>query len=312
MALFYLGSERFLDSRYLEHDSEAASWSGLAFDVLCLSVTSLWFIVIARSLPQADALSAYAACTADACRDALVTLPGSRFLRNLVLLYVLDLILLLMQILRLRRSRIPAQKQKELFGAHQIWIAINLVCACFTWVLVYRNPGGWHNPIPAVILFVIHVARFLWTSNTCSTTTIRRRDSRWRVPEDLGRAYGARRLAAAAAAESPRCGLLPWRQVKKGAGDIRRSLRLTGTLPALKDFRVELLDRRRRPLLNDRRLRCPSVIHRRTRHIDPSTQFLTDTARPSSLSPWRIVSVTSLPRLGGTSIYGNGYPHLWR
>jgi hypothetical protein len=156
IVLFYLGAERMLDIKYLQPTSPLPRRRELLFDLFQLGATAVMFVVLAHSLPDGKPRL-----------DAILA-GQDEFTLNLIILYVLDSVILVIQLMALvaglaRRSRSVGDAR----NANAIWIVQNLVCLG---VLVWsrsRFGAAWIvtpafriNEL-ALILAVLHATRFL-------------------------------------------------------------------------------------------------------------------------------------------------------
>src|SRR5581483_11460536 len=133
ITLFYLGNERLFEIRYLRPDSPVPTRRGLLIDL--------------------------AACGAE------IAAYFHTFVRNLLLLYAVDLVFLAVQFVRIVRER--PDNWRRAGHAHAVWIALNLVSLG---LLAFLFPevegdvlafGGLVLSAGAVFVGLLHAARFL-------------------------------------------------------------------------------------------------------------------------------------------------------
>jgi len=115
IVLFFLGTERFYDARYLRPDSRPASLRGLFLDLSASGISAGFFVILAETFSLQD--------PGTALDLPHVMAMQHEFFRNLLGLYAIDLVLLFVQIWRMRRH--PTGLENS-FTAHWIWVALNV------------------------------------------------------------------------------------------------------------------------------------------------------------------------------------------
>jgi hypothetical protein len=161
MALFYLGAERLLDRKYLRHDSHRASKTGLLADLMTLALSAGWFVVVANIFQ--------APVSPNKLDIAALRKFQEDFINGLLVLYLLDVLLLAVQVCILLRTK--PEDWKNLRKAHLIWMAVNICAFCALWFGVSTIADG---PLPyanigtvSFCLVLLHAARFIvdyaWT-----------------------------------------------------------------------------------------------------------------------------------------------------
>lgn len=175
VALFYLGAERMMDARYLSENSPVPTPKGLLFDLAALGATAGWLVILADSFPVAP--SAPFGDDPDGVRQAAafaarVVTGQANFTHNLLVLYTLDLIFLMGQIIRLS-PRPSDPKRDRTLKAHLVWFLINAICLS---IFVFYT-GDWLTTSVAIAgfslngltcgLVLVHFFRFVidfnWT-----------------------------------------------------------------------------------------------------------------------------------------------------
>jgi hypothetical protein len=152
IALFYLGAERMLDRRYLQHDSPVASRFGFWFDLFTLGSIALWFAILANTFP-----------TAQPSVDEVYSY-FRLFLLFLLILYVLDIGLLVVHGAMLLRDR---TRHTGLLKAYTIWILSNLasivaIGCVYKFVPIKATEPYLGLNCAALIVSLWHIARFFW------------------------------------------------------------------------------------------------------------------------------------------------------
>jgi hypothetical protein len=169
-ALFYLGAERMLDSRYLGVDSPVPTRRGLLFDLMSLGVTAGWLVILADTFPIPPATPFANDDAGQAALAAFVqTVLDSqgRFTRNLIALYVLDAVFVLGQLIRLMPGPSDAVRIRTA-TAHQIWMVLNLGCIVLLtiflkdWQAGTMDLGFIRMNALTFWLVTIHLVRFLF------------------------------------------------------------------------------------------------------------------------------------------------------
>jgi hypothetical protein len=157
IVLFYLGAERMLDIKYLQPTSPAPRRRELLFDLFQLGMTAVMFVVLAHSIPENEPTLA-------------AVLAGQReFTLNLIILYVLDTLILIIQLVALISGVARSSRAgDEALQANAVWILQNLVCIavialCRTscdnlWIPV----GLLSVNVMALTLLALHVGRFFF------------------------------------------------------------------------------------------------------------------------------------------------------
>lgn len=162
IALLYLGAERLLDTRYLHYQNQAPSRLSLAIDLLSLATTAIWFVILANTFPDS--------------RKAPITIDDvwhyqEIFIEFLCILYMIDIIFLIIQWVRLKVSKkdgVPTSKNASY--AHGVWIILNSIALFFLvmiWYFLYPKSfcenihSVWSVDIYWVplVLLVINVGR---------------------------------------------------------------------------------------------------------------------------------------------------------
>ena len=160
LILFIFGAERLLDVRYLEVGKPAPKWPGLMWDVISLLGTAAWFGVVANLLPVAT--SRVPTISIDQLREA-----QSVFITFLIVLYIADLILLLIQLARIGKSNPVASR------AHRTWFGLNVLslaalCLVQKYLSNVPDPTLYKDASSVTaVLILLHIARFFldvwWT-----------------------------------------------------------------------------------------------------------------------------------------------------
>ena len=110
------GPERFYDARYLRPDSRPASLRGLFLDLSTSGISAGFFVILAETFSLQEPGTAL-----DLPR---VMSMQHEFFRNLLGLYAVDLVLLIVQICRMRHH--PTAGLDNSFAAHGIWVSLNI------------------------------------------------------------------------------------------------------------------------------------------------------------------------------------------
>ncbi|MBS0267817.1 MAG: hypothetical protein JSS54_02435 [Proteobacteria bacterium] len=140
LSLIYLGSERMLDTKYLDPgEKQPPDWKGLTVDLFMLGFTATIFVILAETFANQTSLS-----------DAL-----SEFLFVLAILYALDVIFLAIQYLFVLPAGSP------LLRPHLKWLIINLISVALAITLWYWGAGIGELTC-SLILTAANTARFFW------------------------------------------------------------------------------------------------------------------------------------------------------
>jgi hypothetical protein len=161
ITLFYLGAERMLDMRYLQPESRVPSRFGLLSDLLSCGITAAYFVVLADTFPDFTPLGSVPAAI-DVTQK--IEENFTSFIHNLLVLYVIDSVLLLIQFYRAIINF--SENRNEVIFAHVWWLFLNLVTGFLLYVLI--NPiqnSQWSGigvplSILAIQVAVIHIIRF--------------------------------------------------------------------------------------------------------------------------------------------------------
>ncbi len=168
--LFYLGSERLLDTRYLGPDSPVPSRHGLLFDLASLGLTAGWFVILADTFPIAPATPYSADAVGIASKVAFtaqVFESQMNFTHNLIVLYLIDLVFLVGQIIRLTPEPSDPRRRRTR-NAHWIWLLQNIICA---WLFWHYRWDWWLSTVDwgwitlnklSLALIVVHFVRFIF------------------------------------------------------------------------------------------------------------------------------------------------------
>jgi hypothetical protein len=159
ITLFYLGNERLFEIRYLRPDSPVPTRRGLLIDLAACGVTASYFVVLGNTFPDPAAAARIADFGAE------IAAYFHTFVRNLLLLYAVDLVFLAVQFVRILRER--PDNWRRAGHAHAVWIALNLVSLS---LLAFLFPevesdvlafGGLVLSAGAVFVGLLHAVRFL-------------------------------------------------------------------------------------------------------------------------------------------------------
>lgn len=166
MTLFYLGMERHLDTKYCRVDSAVPTRTQIVLDLLCLMVPSIWFIVLAYSVvaPSITGFDVkYDPVLSRQLVDELGEVQRSLFVRNLLWLYVIDVVTLVVQLMLISKSVKEESALERCKRVHWIWVAINMVSIVLVVALINVPDLGdvLGMSVAAIILLAIHGARFL-------------------------------------------------------------------------------------------------------------------------------------------------------
>ncbi len=156
MILFYLGTERYLDRRYLGKKPIDATWNGMAFDILTLIVSATWFVILSHSLPV-DKISS----VNPIIRMSNFSVSHSDFVKNLLVLYIIDIGILIIQLIRLNRTLKSSGDFSDNEKAYKIWIAINFGCVVFTLIVICNNIFVISGVFLAIVMTMMHILRFV-------------------------------------------------------------------------------------------------------------------------------------------------------
>jgi len=151
LVLFFVGTERYLDKKYLRAASKTPKWYTLMADIICLMVSGVWFVVLAQSV-------------LGAARDIL------QFNYNLLVLYGLDFAVLLFQLVTTDSTMPENATSDECKKAYRIWIVLNVICFVLVSILTFLVMPNLLTAygetlglaLGALILAAIHIARFLF------------------------------------------------------------------------------------------------------------------------------------------------------
>jgi hypothetical protein len=149
MILFFLGSERYFDRRYLRKNHVHVTQQGLGFDIIVLIVTSGWFVLLAESFPKTLGVS---------IKQDII---NSRFLTNLYILYIIDLVILIIQVVRTHLTMEKSLNRDKIILAHYGWIISNMLFIMAFSPYIFNK---WKMPSPEsiwIMLGTAHLARFI-------------------------------------------------------------------------------------------------------------------------------------------------------
>ncbi|MBP6111970.1 MAG: hypothetical protein KA482_06280 [Sphingobium sp.] len=156
MILFYLGSERYLDRRYLKNNSPEPTRIGLGFDIFNLLITSAWFVYISESFPalSGDKIGAPIELGAE-------SISSSKFISALLSLYVIDFLILSVQLVRTKIKMIDNDNKKMISVAHKIWMTINALSFILASFVIYENILKFDAYQIVLFLFAFHAIRLI-------------------------------------------------------------------------------------------------------------------------------------------------------
>jgi hypothetical protein len=150
--LFFLGAERYLDKKYLRAGFHNPSWKSLTLDIGCLGLSSVWFVVLGRSVSA-----------------PIANLSDYYFVWNLLALYVMDLVILALQYRDISRTTPDCDETRTCAEAYTIWAIVNACCGGAVLLLIFlfaplmlSRSGDINLTIYTTtgILLIIHLIRF--------------------------------------------------------------------------------------------------------------------------------------------------------
>lgn len=150
--LFFLGAERYLDKKYLRAGFHNPTWKSLTLDIGCLGLSSVWFVVLGRSVSA-----------------PIANLPDYYFVWNLLALYVIDLVTLGLQYRDISRTVPDCDETRTCKEVYSIWAIVNVCCIAAVSSLIFlfaplalRGSGDFSLTIyiMAGSLLAIHLIRF--------------------------------------------------------------------------------------------------------------------------------------------------------
>ncbi len=140
LSLIYLGSERMLDTKYLDPaQKQPPDWKELATDLFMLGFTATVFVVLGETFANQTSLS-----------KAL-----SSFLLVLAILYALDAIFLAIQYFFVLPAGSP------LLRPHLEWLRINLISFALA-IALWHWSAGIGELACSLILIAANTVRFFW------------------------------------------------------------------------------------------------------------------------------------------------------
>jgi hypothetical protein len=157
ISLFYLGSERMLDRKYLQEDQiDPPTRTRLWIDLATLGISGVWFVILANIFqpPLAGA--------------GMLDLPTlhdfqARFITAIIFIYILDLGLLALQAAPIgwEMGFTRAWKGSDVFRTHVQWLGLNVVSLLALWGIT-RMPDSTFLGVSiiALSLAVFHIIRF--------------------------------------------------------------------------------------------------------------------------------------------------------
>jgi hypothetical protein len=158
-SLFFLGSERALDMRYLRPWSKLPYAASFLFDYLTLGATASMFVILSDTMPNPSQIRTPQAVISDQYEFSIA----------IIIIYCVDSAFLVVNIVRMLCDRPRADR--ALIYAHAWWLALNFVAAVVLFHCLFLwKQKPWHihvgiysfgiNPLTAVLLMT-HAARFL-------------------------------------------------------------------------------------------------------------------------------------------------------
>jgi hypothetical protein len=173
IVLFYLGAERLFDNRYLRPKSGVPHPIGLLIDIITTGITAIWFVVLA------DTFADPAFIKPPETIESAISTNFHYFIVNLLLLYSVDAVFLLIQIVHTHLYKDRISDYQKSINHHYIWLALNVAGMVLFYPVVVNFTGNEiaqliSNLVPDAIagiftndkflacyIIVLHTARFI-------------------------------------------------------------------------------------------------------------------------------------------------------